>query len=79
MYGIKTAKMCGFPLEIIREAENTYNRLLKDQNATMSDADDDSASSESGVNRRLLHHLFALRYADLDPRGTVLAIPILSA
>lgn len=70
MYGIKTAALCGLPAELIREAERTYEKLRSDREAAETATNQDSATNDtSKINRNLLHHLYALRYADLDNAG----------
>ncbi|KAL3667975.1 hypothetical protein V7S43_006852 [Phytophthora oleae] len=69
MYGIKTAAQCGLPAEVIREAENTYKKLQDDREADEISADQNSTAIPITMNKNLLHHLYALRYADLDDAG----------
>ncbi|KUF80020.1 MutS protein 4 [Phytophthora nicotianae] len=70
MYGIKTAAQSGLPAELIREAERTYEKLRNDSEATENSANlDPAANSANRINRNLLHHLYVLRYADLDNAG----------
>lgn len=71
MYGIKTAKICGLPLEIVHEAEQTYQKLVSAKRNAV-DASGGAASAEERTaerKKRLLHHLLAFRYADLEPSG----------
>lgn len=70
MYGIKTAKICGLPLEIVREAEQTYSRLSKAKDETEKEEGRAEERENAGRKKRLLHHLLALRYAELDYPGT---------
>lgn len=70
MYGIKTAALSGLPVEVIHEAERIYEKLRSDRE--IADNSIDQASTTSGssiINRNLLHHLYVLRYADLDNTG----------
>ncbi|KAE8914306.1 DNA mismatch repair protein [Phytophthora fragariae] len=70
MYGIKTAALSGLPAEVIHEAERIYEKLRSDRE--IADNSIDQASTTSGssiINRNLLHHLYVLRYADLDYAG----------
>ncbi|GMF34678.1 unnamed protein product [Phytophthora fragariaefolia] len=64
MYGIKTAALSGLPPEVINEAESIYEKLRGAAESTM-----DASSTSSNINRNLLHHLYVLRYADLDYAG----------
>lgn len=70
MYGIKTAALSGLPTEVIREAERTYEKLRSDREARENSADQALTTNDtSRINRNLLHHLYVLRYADLDYTG----------
>ncbi|KAK1939219.1 DNA mismatch repair protein MSH4 [Phytophthora citrophthora] len=70
MYGIKTAAQCGLPAEVIREAEHTYKKLKDGREADeISVAQNSTANDLITVNKNLLHHLYALRYANLDDTG----------
>ncbi|KAG3116295.1 DNA mismatch repair protein [Phytophthora idaei] len=70
MYGIKTAALSGLPAEVIREAERTYEKLRGDREAVENSVNHDSATDGARrINRNLLHHLYVLRYADLDYAG----------
>ncbi|CAI5704240.1 unnamed protein product [Peronospora effusa] len=70
MYGIKTAALSGLPTEVIREAENIYEKLCSKREAAEKSADQGPTTNDTSmINRNLLHHLYALRYADLDYAG----------
>ncbi|KAI9921240.1 hypothetical protein PsorP6_002121 [Peronosclerospora sorghi] len=70
MYGIKTAASSGLPLEIIREAERIYEKLRGEREATENMTfQAETNTNSSRINTNLLHHLYALRYADLDYAG----------
>ncbi|RQM18075.1 hypothetical protein DD237_000431 [Peronospora effusa] len=72
MYGIKTAALSGLPTEVIREAENIYEKLCSKREAAEKSADQGPTTNDTSmINRNLLHHLYALRYADLDYAGIV--------
>ncbi|CAH0515089.1 unnamed protein product [Peronospora belbahrii] len=70
MYGIKTAALSGLPTELIREAESIFEKLYSKREATeKSAAEGPTTNDTSRINKNLLHHLYALRYADLDYAG----------
>lgn len=71
MYGIKTANICGLPLEIIEEAERTYRVLEQAKMGADSGDSTGPTTEEKNTERkkRLLHHLLALRYAELEYPG----------
>ncbi len=66
MYGIKTAKLCGLPLEVIEDAEQIYRHLA--QHANRASVVEDGSIASTGT-RRLIHQLLALRFNDLDNAG----------
>jgi DNA mismatch repair ATPase MutS len=66
MYGIKTAKLCGLPLEVIEEAEQIYRRLTHQVDTTPVVDDKDVSSTGS---RGLIHQLLALHHSALDDTG----------
>ena len=75
MYGIKTAALSGLPGEVIREAENIFEKLCSKREAAETSADQGPTTNDiSVINRNLLHHLYALRYADLDYAGNTTCI-----
>jgi DNA mismatch repair ATPase MutS len=70
MYGIKTAASSGLPTEVIHEAERIYKKLQSDRELAENSGDQGPSSNNgSRINRNLLHHLYVLRYADLDDSG----------
>lgn len=70
MYGIKTAALSGLPAEVIREAERTYQKLRLDRETGENSSNEVSTINITGkINKNLLHHLYVLRYADLDYAG----------
>ncbi|KAJ8571458.1 hypothetical protein ON010_g5378 [Phytophthora cinnamomi] len=77
MYGIKTAAISGLPTKVIQEAERTYEKLRSDRDAGNSTDQTSTNKSTSKINRNLLHHLYVLRYADLDYAATATSFIIL--
>lgn len=73
MYGIKTAKICGLPLEIIQAAEQTYRQISSGKRGSAGGNSDTDGVTEEERNmerkKRLLHHLLAFRYAELEYPG----------
>nr|CCA15663.1 DNA mismatch repair protein mutS putative [Albugo laibachii Nc14]CCA16273.1 DNA mismatch repair protein mutS putative [Albugo laibachii Nc14] len=65
-YGIQAAKMCGLPQDIIRDAEEIYDRLQSKQQSIRTSIPD----SVPRVDSKLLHQLLALIHAGLDKKGT---------
>ncbi|CCI39686.1 unnamed protein product [Albugo candida] len=64
-YGIQAAKMCGLPMQIIRDAEEIYDRLKSNQHSIKTS----TSVSVGRVESRLLHHLLALIHAGLDKKA----------
>lgn len=70
-YGIEAARVCGLPREVIEKASATYEMLYESQASANSAPVMNSVNRDRPFNRKLLHHLYALRYAGLSHSGRV--------
>ena len=68
MYGIKTAHVCGFPVEVINEAKELYQRLVSENNEAVAVTGDKESYWER--KQQLVHQLLAIVNADLDQPRT---------
>ncbi|DBA03394.1 TPA: LOW QUALITY PROTEIN: hypothetical protein N0F65_002802 [Lagenidium giganteum] len=69
-YGIVAARNCGMPAAIIGRAHTLFELLAERKKHNYGRSEENRPADPIHNNRRVLHHLLALRYAQLKPEGT---------